>query len=85
MAQRSRGTSGFVETHRARHKEDIMARALLLAATFLVVLGIALPAGVAAQTKEDTIIYALQSDVDNWDPPNSVLREAITGTARLSP
>ncbi len=31
----------------------------------------------AAQTKDDTIVYALQSDVDTWDPPNSVLREAI--------
>jgi peptide/nickel transport system substrate-binding protein len=30
-----------------------------------------------AQTKEDTLVYALQSDVDSWDPPNSVLREAI--------
>src|SRR6267142_2467084 len=26
---------------------------------------------------EETLIYALQSDIDNWDPPNSVLREAI--------
>jgi peptide/nickel transport system substrate-binding protein len=38
---------------------------------------VALPSGASAQTKEDTIVYALQSDVDNWDPPNSVLREAI--------
>ncbi|HXJ81469.1 MAG TPA: ABC transporter substrate-binding protein [Candidatus Methylomirabilis sp.] len=30
-----------------------------------------------AQTKDDTVVYALQSDVDTWDPPNSVLREAI--------
>ena len=30
-----------------------------------------------AQTKDDTLVYALQSDVDSWDPPNSVLREAI--------
>jgi peptide/nickel transport system substrate-binding protein len=30
-----------------------------------------------AQTKDDTLVYALQSDVDTWDPPNSVLREAI--------
>ena len=30
-----------------------------------------------AQTKDDTIVYALQSDVQNWDPPNSVLRESI--------
>src|SRR5436190_4110512 len=31
----------------------------------------------AAQTKDDTVIYALQSDMQNWDPPNSVLRESI--------
>jgi peptide/nickel transport system substrate-binding protein len=30
-----------------------------------------------AQSKDDTLVYALQSDVDSWDPPNSVLREAI--------
>ena len=30
-----------------------------------------------AQTKDDTIVYALQSDMQNWDPPNSVLRESI--------
>jgi hypothetical protein len=30
-----------------------------------------------AQTKDDTIVYALQSDIDTWDPPGSVLREAI--------
>src|SRR5207247_10966181 len=33
--------------------------------------------GADAQTKEDTLVYSLQSDIDNWDPPNSVLREAI--------
>src|SRR5262249_59831788 len=32
---------------------------------------------VRAQTKDDTLVYALQSDVQNWDPPNSVLRESI--------
>ncbi len=30
-----------------------------------------------AQTKEETLVYALQSDVDSWDPPNSVQRTAI--------
>ena len=54
-----------------------MARALQLTVAFLVALVIALPGAAPAQTKEDTIVYALQSDVDNWDPPNSVLREAI--------
>jgi peptide/nickel transport system substrate-binding protein len=51
----------------------------VLAFGFVVVLavagGLACPAG--AQTREDTVVYSLQSDVDNWDPPNSVLREAI--------
>ena len=44
---------------------------LLLASTLL------MPADLVAQTKDDTIVYALQSDVQNWDPPNSVLRESI--------
>ena len=35
------------------------------------------PSPAGAQTKDDTIVYALQSDVDSWDPPASVLREAI--------
>jgi peptide/nickel transport system substrate-binding protein len=50
-------------------------------ATIATVLSLALALGSApavwAQTKDDTIVYALQSDVDTWDPPNSVLREAI--------
>ena len=48
-----------------------LTRLVLALALFL------LPAAGAAQTKDDTLVYALQSDVDNWDPPNSVLREAI--------
>jgi ABC-type oligopeptide transport system substrate-binding subunit len=48
-----------------------LASALLL----LVTLGVLAPAD--AQTKDDTIVYAIQSDVPNWDPPNSVLRESI--------
>ena len=43
----------------------------------MLVLGLALSGPVHAQTKEDTIVYSLQSDVDSWDPPASVLREAI--------
>jgi peptide/nickel transport system substrate-binding protein len=54
-----------------------MIRAPLIAVTLLIAFGLALPAGTIAQTKDDTIVYALQSDIDNWDPPNSVLREAI--------
>jgi ABC-type transport system substrate-binding protein len=54
-----------------------MTRAPLFAVALLVALGLALPAETVAQTKDDTLVYALQTDVDNWDPPNSVLREAI--------
>jgi len=43
----------------------------------LLALMLLLPFAASAQTKEDTLVYALQSDVDTWDPPNSVLREAI--------
>src|SRR5207244_284491 len=35
------------------------------------------PVDLSAQTKEDTLVYALQSDIQTWDPPNSVLRESI--------
>src|SRR4030095_1140757 len=45
----------------------------------IVLLGLMLvsPASLLAQSKDDTIVYGLQSDVQNWDPPNSVLRESI--------
>src|SRR5882724_6385783 len=45
---------------------------LLLLATVVLT-----PADILAQTKDDTIVYALQSDMQNWDPPNYVLRESI--------
>ncbi|HYB43873.1 MAG TPA: ABC transporter substrate-binding protein [Candidatus Methylomirabilis sp.] len=49
--------------------------------SILAVLLLTLSPGIApdstAQTKDDTLVYALQSDIDTWDPPNSVLREAI--------
>src|SRR3989449_2738319 len=48
-----------------------------LAILALLVLVVSLPAVAAAQTKADTIVYALQSDMQNWAPPNSVLRESI--------
>src|SRR3989440_8740566 len=54
-----------------------MARATALGLVPLFVLALLTPADVLAQTKDDTLIYALQSDVQNWDPPNSVLRESI--------
>ena len=43
--------------------------------TLALLVGAAPPA--VAQTKEDTLVYAIQSDLPNWDPPNSVLRESI--------
>jgi peptide/nickel transport system substrate-binding protein len=54
-----------------------MDRRATLAGCLALVVALALPTAVPAQTKDDTIVYALQSDIDNWDPPNSVLREAI--------
>jgi peptide/nickel transport system substrate-binding protein len=54
-----------------------MRRPGLLAVLTVLALGLAVPADAPAQTKDDTLIYALQSDVANWDPPNSVLRESI--------
>jgi peptide/nickel transport system substrate-binding protein len=54
-----------------------MARAVTIGSLLLLVLTLSMPADILAQTKDDTIVYALQSDVQNWDPPNSVLRESI--------
>jgi peptide/nickel transport system substrate-binding protein len=53
-----------------------MVRAAALGCALLLTLGL-LPVAAHAQTKEDTLVYALQSDIDTWDPPGSVLREAI--------
>jgi len=54
-----------------------MGRAAALAIVAWLALVLAAPAGLEAQTKDDTVVYALQSDINSWDPPNSVLREAI--------
>ncbi len=54
-----------------------MVRTFTLATALLLALTLAGVRETAAQTKDDTIVYALGSDVDTWDPPNSVLREAI--------
>ena len=54
-----------------------MARMLTLATVLLLALALGSARDTGAQTKDDTVVYALQSDVDTWDPPNSVLREAI--------
>src|SRR5438128_10693034 len=43
----------------------------------LLALGLSAPVDALAQTKADTVVYALQSDINTWDPPNSVLREAF--------
>src|SRR5512145_3332090 len=48
-----------------------------LALVALALLVLAAPLAAAAQTKDDTIVYALSGDIPNWDPPNSVLRESI--------
>jgi peptide/nickel transport system substrate-binding protein len=48
-----------------------------LTATALLAAILAVPPGADAQTKDDTVVYAIQSDMQNWDPPNSVLRESI--------
>ena len=54
-----------------------MARLATLGPVLLLAVALVTPADVLAQTKDDTIVYALQSDMQNWDPPNSVLRESI--------
>src|SRR4026209_504615 len=58
-------------------KEASMRCVIAFGLAMLVVLGAGLVPPAAAQTKADTLVYALQSDVQNWDPPNSVLRESI--------
>src|SRR5262245_32015799 len=55
-----------------------MTRAATLGSMLLPILMLVSdPAGLAAQTTDATIVYAIQSDVHTWDPPNSVLRESI--------
>ena len=54
-----------------------MRRILAVSFALLFVVGFGLVPPASAQTREETLIYSLQSDIDNWDPPNSVLREAI--------
>src|SRR5262249_31498547 len=54
-----------------------MVRSFVLGVALLSALAVALPGAAPAQTKDDTVVYALQSDIDTWDPPGSVLREAI--------
>src|SRR5687768_15679656 len=68
--------SGLPTVH--PEKEGVMARAATLGFVPLLVIALIAPVDVSlAQTKDDTLVYALLSDVGNWDPPNSVLRESI--------
>jgi peptide/nickel transport system substrate-binding protein len=54
-----------------------MRRTMSLGSALLLLFAVGSLAPADAQTKDDTIVYAIQSDVPNWDPPNSVLRESI--------
>jgi peptide/nickel transport system substrate-binding protein len=54
-----------------------MGRAAALGTAVLLAFTLIASGDVVAQTKDDTVVYAMQSDVQNWDPPNSVLRENI--------
>ncbi len=61
-----------------------MVRTFTLAIALLLALTLASVRPAAAQTKDDTIVYALQSDVDTWDPPNSVLRRPSSSATTSS-
>ena len=54
-----------------------MKRGITLAAMILLVSALLAAADLGAQTRDETVVYVLQSDVQTWDPPNSVLRESI--------
>src|SRR5215475_11417170 len=54
-----------------------MKRGITLASLVLLASALIAPADLGAQTRDETVVYALQSDVQTWDPPNSVLRENI--------
>ena len=54
-----------------------MRRSLATGLLIILALALGLVPSAGAQSREETLIYSLQSDIDNWDPPNSVLREAI--------
>src|SRR5215813_11035725 len=54
-----------------------MKRGITLASVVLLAFALLAPADLGAQTRDETVIYGLQSDVQTWDPPNSVLRESI--------
>jgi peptide/nickel transport system substrate-binding protein len=52
--------------------------AVLAAVTLALALGcLAPPLDLAAQTKDDTVVFAVQSDTDTWDPPNTISRSGL--------
>ena len=61
-----------------------MRRVLVLGLAVLFAAGLGLVSPASAQTRDETLVYALQSDIDNWDPPNSVLREASSSATTSS-
>ncbi|PYM17804.1 MAG: hypothetical protein DMD81_07795 [Candidatus Rokuibacteriota bacterium] len=58
-------------------EEIAMSRMLAVGAIAVLVTVLGVVPDAPAQTKDDTVVYAIQSDMQNWDPPNSVLRESI--------
>jgi peptide/nickel transport system substrate-binding protein len=54
-----------------------MAHRAPIVVSLALLLVLLVPGAPGAQSRDETLVYALQSDIDNWDPPNSVLREAI--------
>ena len=54
-----------------------MGRITRLAIALVLLSALYPPEDLSAQTKDDTVVYVLQSDIQTWDPPNSVLRESI--------
>src|SRR5262245_9348328 len=55
-----------------------MGRALTAVLALALTLGLGAAGDVLAQTQDDTIAYALQSDMQSRDPPNCVVRESIS-------
>src|SRR5262245_63432457 len=66
---------GYDERHSSQ--EGVMKRGVTLASMVLLVTALLAPLDLGAQSRDETVVYALQSDMQNWDPPNSVLRESI--------
>src|SRR5262245_22078174 len=52
-----------------------MKRGITLASMVLLGVSLLAPADLVAQSRDETDIYGLQSDVQSWDPPNPVVSE----------